>query len=97
MVETTRFLGTDPWKDITKHVEKRNREPLICAIAYIGAQATSHLPLRDGDELVCNASVNALRAHATSLDALTTYLSKGVIVHNARDLHAKVTVGSDIA
>jgi hypothetical protein len=60
------------------------------AIAYLGEDAPTLLPLRAGDVLVVNASRAAVRAHATSPAALAHYVDAGVRVLSSPNLHAGV-------
>lgn len=86
----TTFHGPSPWPHITPAI--RTKGPRRAAIAYLGQDAPTLLPLRAGDVLVVNASTAALRAHATSPAALAHYLGAGVRVLSSPNLHAKVIV-----
>lgn len=97
MSNQTKFLPGDPWPSITASLSKAGRGPAECAIAYVGTAGPHHLPLRDDDLLVCNASDDALRGHATSPTALLGYVDSGVDVYNHQQLHAKVIVCDDVA
>ncbi|MEU1550635.1 hypothetical protein ABZ420_33545, partial [Nocardia sp. NPDC005745] len=68
----------------------RTRGPRSVAIAYLGATAPELLQLRSNDILVVNAGRDALRAHATSPDALQHFLDRGVLVYSSSSLHAKM-------
>ncbi|SEC26858.1 hypothetical protein SAMN04490220_1211 [Rhodococcus jostii] len=59
----TAFHGPSPWPHITRAI--RTRGPRHAAIAHLGQDAPTLLPLRAGDVLVVNASRAAVRAHAT--------------------------------
>jgi hypothetical protein len=67
------------------------------AVAYVGADAPTLLPLRRGDVLIVNASDNALRNHATSPEALAAYRATGVQVFSSTRLHAKLLLTRDQA
>ncbi|QQZ18878.1 MULTISPECIES: phosphatidylserine/phosphatidylglycerophosphate/cardiolipin synthase family protein [Rhodococcus] len=90
-METT-FHGPSPWPPITRAV--RTRGPRRAAIAHLGQDAPTLLPLRAGDVLVVNASRAAVRAHLTSPVALAYYLDAGVRVLSSPNLHANV-IASD--
>ncbi|MFF2028199.1 hypothetical protein ACFVW2_41335, partial [Streptomyces sp. NPDC058171] len=80
--------GPSPWPHITRAI--RTRGPRHAAIAYLGQDAPTLLPLRAGDVLVVNASRAAVRAHATSPAALAHYVAAGVRVLSSPNLHAGV-------
>ncbi|MFC9557033.1 phospholipase D family protein [Rhodococcus sp. NPDC056960] len=86
----TAFHGPSPWPHITRAI--RTRGPRRAAIAHLGQDAPTLLPLRAGDVLVVNASRAAVRAHATSPVALAHYLDAGVRVLSSPNLHANVIV-----
>jgi hypothetical protein len=90
MLLVNSFLDSDPWLDITKFLSKPSRKPAVAAISYLGVNASSHLPLRAGDTLVCTASPAAIAPGATSVQAIRDFLDAGVEVFNAKRLHAKV-------
>ncbi|QSE88033.1 phospholipase D family protein (plasmid) [Rhodococcus pseudokoreensis] len=84
----TAFHGPSPWPHITRAI--RTRGPRHAAIAHLGQDAPTLLPLRAGDVLIVNASRAAVRAHATSPVALAHYLDAGVRVLSSPNLHANV-------
>jgi hypothetical protein len=84
----TSFHGPSPWPHITRAI--RTRGPRRAAIAHLGQDAPTLLPLRAGDVLVVNASRAAVRAHATSPGALASYVDAGVRVLSSPNLHANV-------
>ena len=84
----TTFHGPRPWPHLTRAI--RTRGPRRAAIAHLGQDAPTLLPLRAGDVLVVNASRAAVRAHATSPIALAYYLDAGVRVLSSPNLHANV-------
>ena len=90
MVLVNTFLDSDPWLDITKALSKPSRKPAFAAINYLGGNASSHLPLRAEDTVVCNASIASITSGATSVEAIRDLLDAGVEVFNAKLLHAKV-------
>ena len=84
----TTFHGPSPWPHITRAI--RTRGPRRAAVAHLGQDAPTLLPLRAGDVLVVNASRAAVRAHATSPVALAYYVDAGVRVLSSPNLHANV-------
>ncbi len=82
----TTFHGPSPWPHITRAI--RTRGTRHAAIAHLGQDAPTLLPLRAGDVLVVNASRAAVRAHLTSPIALAYYLDAGVRVLSSPHLHA---------
>jgi hypothetical protein len=84
----TTFHGPSPWPHITRAI--RTRGSRRAAIAHLGQDAPTLLPLRGGDVLVVNASRAAVRAHLTSPVALAYYRDAGVRVLSSPDLHANV-------
>ena len=84
----TTFHGPSPWPHITRAI--RTRGPRHAAIAYLGQDAPTLLPMRAGDVLVVNASRAAVRAHATSPAALAHYVAAGVRVLSSPNLHTGV-------
>lgn len=84
----TTFHGPSPWPHITRAI--RTRGSRRAAIAHLGQDAPTLLPLRAGDVLVVNASRAAVRAHLTSPVALAYYRDAGVRVLSSPDLHANV-------
>ena len=84
------------WPAIRARV-KVHKNQVICAIAFVGVEAPSILPLRKGDVLVCNASLSAIKQGSTSALALERYLKKGVVIYSQPRLHGKVVVLSNRA
>lgn len=68
----------------------RTRGPRCAAIAHLGQDAPTLLPLRAGDVLIVDASRAAVRAHLTSPAALAYYVDAGVRVLSSPNLHADV-------
>ncbi|MDH6286970.1 hypothetical protein M2275_001873 [Rhodococcus opacus] len=84
----TTFHGPSPWPHITRAI--RTRGIRHAAIAHLGQDAPTLMPLRAGDVLVVNASRAAVRAHLTSPVALAYYVDAGVRVLSSPNLHANV-------
>lgn len=83
--------GTDAWAAITRALTKRNGRA-VAAVAYIGAEAPSLMPLRKGDLLVCDAEDETVKNRATSAAALRAYRRRGVEIRSVPGLHAKAVV-----
>lgn len=88
------FPAPGPWPNIRKDLEKPSRRAVVAAVAYIGADAPSVLPLKRGDILVCDASPLSIKSNMTSADALAKYHRRGVTVFSMPGLHAKVIASS---
>lgn len=84
------FAGTSPWRLITADVARKNREPIVAAVSYVGSDAKSVLPLRSGDFLICDASEKAVKQGVTSAEALNRYKRNGIRVFSVEGLHSKV-------
>jgi hypothetical protein len=84
------FVGTSPWRSITADIARKNREPIVAAVSYVGSNAKSVLPLRSGDFLICDASERAIKQGVTSAEALNRYKRNGVRVFSVEGLHSKV-------
>jgi hypothetical protein len=92
-----RFHSRDRvWPAIQARV-KVHKKQVTCAIAFVGVEAPSILPLRKGDVLVCNASLSAIKQGSTSALALDRYRKKGVVIYSQPRLHGKVVVLSNRA
>jgi hypothetical protein len=91
------FVGTSPWKAITKDVVRKRRGPVIASISYVGTKASEVLPLRKGDFLICDASERAIKQGVTSAKSLAAYRRKGVRVFSHEGLHSKVVATEQFA
>lgn len=87
---SSNFVGTSPWRLITADVARKNREPIVAAVSYVGSNAKSVLPLRSGDFLICDASARAIKQGVTSAEALLGYKRSGIRVFSVEGLHSKV-------
>ena len=83
--------GTKTWTPITAAVGKSKRK-VTAAIAFIGVEAPTLLPLKSGDILVCDASSERIKDGTTSAKALATFHKRGVEIYSYPQLHAKVIV-----
>ena len=90
-----RFLGgsaeTSPWVTIQKAVSEA-RGKVWAAVAYIGVDGHSALPLKQGDLLVCDCSKRAVRNGSTQLSGVKAFVDAGCSVYSVEGLHAKVVV-----
>lgn len=84
------FAGTSPWRLITADVARKNRDPIVAAVSYVGSNAKSVLPLRSKDFLICDASERAIKQGVTSAKALLGYKRSGIRVFSVEGLHSKV-------
>jgi hypothetical protein len=84
------FVGTSPWRSITTDIARKRRDPIVAAIGYVGSNAMSVLPLRDGDFLICDASERAIRQGVTSAEVLGGFKRNRVRVFSVEGLHSKV-------
>jgi hypothetical protein len=87
---TTQFLQSDLWNKVTALATRAKRR--YVAVAYLGKGATELLPLNQGDVLVVDMSLSAVRAGQTNPAEVLEYLKRGVEIHSCSNLHAKVFV-----
>lgn len=90
--QTPSYVDADVWPRIAE--ECKVKGPIRAAIAYVGVDAPSLLPLRRGDVLIVNASDATLATGGTHPDALQAFVDRGVQVFSHPNLHAKVVVTS---
>lgn len=79
------FLTGDIWKEVNKHLTRRQKK--IACIAYV---TSDKLQLSKGDSLICDASTFAIKFGETSARTLQTYFNKGVKVFSNQQLHSKI-------
>ena len=79
-----------PWPAIRRDLDRPNRRSVVAVVAYIGKDASTVMPLRTGDVLVCDASDAAIKGRLTSVAALKTFRRRGVQLFSLEGLHAKV-------
>lgn len=91
------FVGTAPWRSITADIARKRRDPIVAAIGYVGSNAMSVLPLRDGDFLICDASERAIKQGVTSAEALSQFKRNSVRVFSVEGLHSKVVSSKKFA
>jgi hypothetical protein len=85
------FLSGGLWKAIRQATNAARR--VHAAIAYV--HDVSHLRLREGDVLVCDASGAAVGGGQTSVLALKALSKKKVRLYSIAGLHAKVLVADE--
>jgi hypothetical protein len=85
----TSFLDGAIWPSLTRLARKQIGH---VAVAYLGKGAQRLLPLKANSTLVVDASDAAVRSGLTDPVELMRYVRKGVRVHSAAALHAKVFV-----
>lgn len=91
----TVFLDRDQyWKEIAARVPSARK--VIAAIAYFGNGGASYLPLREGDELLVDLSIKAVKQGVTDPREIEALMKRGVHVYTRQDLHAKLIVIDDI-
>ena len=93
-----KFLSNkQPGLDMREALKIKGRLPVMCAISYIGANATEYLPLKRGDILVCDAEVFTVKQGSTVPESLEEFHRRGVKIFSRRGLHAKVIAASRTA
>lgn len=87
----TRLLkGREVWRELTPLVRKSRRT--VAAVAYLGRGGSGLLPLKDGDALVVDMSLGAVRQGVTDPNEIAKLLDSGVQVFSRAHLHAKMVV-----
>lgn len=92
--ETSLLHSKALWPAITKAARSTRAH---AAVAYIGRDAPTHLPLMKGSILICDFSIPALERGLTHPDAIRDYLKAGVEIHSSPGLHAKVFSFGNVA
>lgn len=93
-----KFLSNkQPGLDMRAALKIKGRLPVMCAISYIGANATEYLPLKRGDILVCDAEIFTVKQGSTVPESLKEFHRRGVKIYSRRGLHAKVIAASRTA
>lgn len=90
-----KFLGgnaeSSPWVTVSEAVSEA-RGKVWAAVAYIGVDGHTALPLKQGDLLVCDCSKQAVRNGSTQLSGVKDFVDAGCSVYSVEGLHAKVVV-----
>ncbi|WP_310530652.1 phospholipase D family protein [Novosphingobium sp.] len=82
------LITTGGWKKITAAASKATK-PSFAAVAYFGSRGDKLLPLREGSNLVVDASLGAVTTGITDPKALRRLHDEGVKVFSMPLLHAK--------
>lgn len=88
----TRFLGDDLWHQIARF---GHDNPKILAVAYVSD--ARNFRFSKGDEIITNASPEAIMSAQTSASLLLNAAIAGARVYALKDLHAKVLLTSKAA
>ena len=89
-----KFLFGSVWGGLS-NLRGRN-ESLIAVVSYVTAGGPRLLALRDGDTLIVDASLRAVRSGATDPRVLIALQKMGVALYTRDNLHAKVLVFDDV-
>lgn len=84
------FLHDKLWKRLKQLCLAAKRR--YVAVAYLGHDAISHLPLDTGDYLVVDMSDQSVKTGRTDPHEILRYLDRGVRVYSVENLHAKVFI-----
>ena len=88
---TSRFIANEElWNEIYDYVAKGKN--VCAAIAYFGRDGARLLPFKEGDRLVVDMSIAAVRQGLTDPRAVRTLMTRGVRVFSRGSLHAKFIV-----
>lgn len=87
----SRFLFNETlWEELRDRVPEAKM--VRAAVAYLGAGGSKLLPLRKGDKLLVDMSLQAVRSGTTDPREVQKFLKKGVVVYTRQSLHAKFFV-----
>lgn len=86
---TARLLTGSVWTQLTPLIAARQHS-VTAAIAYVGADAHTHLPLRSGSSIIVDATVRAVEQKSTDPHSLLAWLKADVRVYSLPHLHAKM-------
>lgn len=93
---STKILsGQKLWATITETARNAKKGQRYVAVAYLGTDGTTLLPLGRGDTLVVDCSQQTARASQTNPFEVRKYVEAGVRVYRCEGLHAKVYVFGD--
>lgn len=76
------------WSKISKHLSRGT--PKIAAVAYVSREPP--LEFGDGDILICDASVSAIKNGETNAGILMAFKHNGARIYSCDNLHAKIMV-----
>jgi hypothetical protein len=84
----SRFLFNEAlWAELGQRIPKA--KSIRAAVAYLGSNASELLPLTEGDQLVVDMSLRAVRSGTTDPREVEKFLERGVEVFSRSTLHAK--------
>src|SRR5437879_12119510 len=84
----TRFIANrELWDTIRERI--RVTKGVRAAVAYFGRNGAKLLPLKNGDSIVVDMSLGAVRQGVTDPRAVRTLRRRGVAVFSRPSLHAK--------
>ncbi|RPA65646.1 phosphatidylserine/phosphatidylglycerophosphate/cardiolipin synthase family protein [Gordonia oryzae] len=86
---TARLLTGSVWTQLTPLIAARQHS-VTAAIAYLGADAHTYLPLRSGSSIIVDATVRAVEQKSTNPHSLLAWLKADVRVYSLPHLHAKM-------
>ncbi|WP_338837325.1 phospholipase D-like domain-containing protein [Gordonia polyisoprenivorans] len=86
---TARLLTGSVWTQLTPLIAARQHS-VTAAIAHVGADAHTHLPLRSGSSIIVDATVRAVEQKSTNPHSLLAWLKADVRVYSLPHLHAKM-------
>jgi phosphatidylserine/phosphatidylglycerophosphate/cardiolipin synthase-like enzyme len=90
---SSRFVrNKELWTALREHVRKATG--VRAAIAYFGRNGAKLLPLKQGDTIVADVSLGAVRHGITDPRALRTLLQRGVTIFSRPTLHAKFIIAN---
>jgi len=91
----TKFLvDRNLWTEVARRVRAARRT--YAAMAYVGQDGPTLLPLKPGDTLVVDMSLEAVRHGATNPKAIRSFIDNGVAVYPSRLLHAKTLIADAV-
>jgi phosphatidylserine/phosphatidylglycerophosphate/cardiolipin synthase-like enzyme len=83
-----KLLTTNIWPEIGNLSAEAQRVEAV--IAYVTSD--KYLKMGDGDTLIVNASIGAIKNGETSADTLARLFKKGVVIYSLESVHAKLLV-----
>lgn len=85
-----KILTGDVWGHVAKKLKKKIE--VSAAISYV---TSISLPLKKGDNLICDGSPKAISSGVASAKSLKHYQHKGVNIYSVEGLHAKMLITMD--
>jgi hypothetical protein len=92
-----KLLTKTAWTRLGELARRKRRPPAEVAVPYLGRGAAKRLRLRKGDVLVTRFDDVAFKCGLVDPREVVRYLRRGVEVHAASNLHAKVFVFGNTA